>query len=172
RPPPTHTAPSGRRCETSSRRSPSTTRSTSTSPSRRRKRCARYRNTIPTSPLGTSRSRTDTPTAISSTRTVRTSMRRSSLSTSARDTGPDLAEDQDELYLEIALPSRLPRFPQEPVARGLHERVLAPAPRQSAPPRLGDSLHVVHGWALVLPLPDPHAHRDAPHVLLPPVGGW
>src|SRR2546430_15650748 len=99
-------------------------------------------------------------------------MRRSSLSTSARDTVPDLAKDQDELHLEIALPSRLPRLAQKPVARGLHECVLAPASRQSAPPRLGDPLHVVHGWALILPLPDPHAHRDAPHVLLPPVGGW
>src|SRR3982074_734279 len=53
-------------------RNRSTTRSTWTSPSPRRKRCARYRNTIPISLPGTSRSRTLTPTATSSTRTRRT----------------------------------------------------------------------------------------------------
>src|SRR5438445_6416227 len=110
-------------------------------------------------------------TATSSTRTGLTSMRRSSLSTSARDTRPDLAEDEDELHLEIALPSRLPRFPEEPVARRLHECFPAPASGQSAPSRPRHPLHVVHGRAVVLPVPHPHADRDAPHVLLPPVGG-
>src|SRR5881396_3979638 len=105
------------------------------------------------------------------TATARIPKRRSSLSTSARDTGSDLAEDEDELHLAVALPSRLPRFPQEPVARRLHERLPASAPGEGAAACARDPLHVVHGRALVLSLPHPHADRDTSHVLLPPVGG-
>src|SRR5438132_9268968 len=93
--------------------------------------------------------------------------RRSSSSTSARDTGPDLAADEDELHLAVAIPSRISGLAEEPIPRGLYERLSAPAPGQGAAARARDPLHVVHGRALVLPLPRPHPDRNAADVLLP-----
>src|SRR6266550_8370662 len=95
-------------------------------------------------------------------------LKRRSSRTSARDTGPDLAEDEDELHLAVTVPARLPRLAEEPVARGLHQRVPAPASGEGAPACARDPLHLVHGRALVLPVPRAEAHRDAPDVLLPP----
>src|SRR6266850_1785816 len=87
--------------------------------------------------------------------------------TNARGPGADLDAREERAALEVALQARLPGLPQESIARGVHERLPAPAPGEGPPSRARDPLHVVHGWAVVLPLPRAHAHRDAADVLLP-----
>src|SRR5258705_710438 len=88
--------------------------------------------------------------------------------TNARGSGADLDAREERDALEVAFPARVPGLPQEPITRGVHERLPAPAPGKGPPSRARDPLHVVHGWAVVLPLPRADADRNAADVLLPP----